>query len=74
MTFDTSNRPSSLGGIEEVDSELDDIDLSSSHYSWAHFDTETIKRKVQNFNYHCIYKSYKIYVKTFLANCLNPKI
>ena len=48
VTFDSTNRPSSLSGLDEVDSGLDDIDLSSSHYSWAHFDTETIKRKVRS--------------------------
>lgn len=48
ISLDSANRPSSLSGLDEVDSGLDDIDLSSSHYSWTYFDTETIKRKVCN--------------------------
>lgn len=49
VSLDSSNRPSSLSGQEEADSGLDDLDTfppSSPHYSWAHFDTETVKRKV----------------------------
>jgi len=49
VSLDSSNRPSSLSGLEEADSGLDDLDTfpsSSSHHSWTYFDTETVKRKV----------------------------
>ena len=49
VSLDNSNRPSSLSGLEEADSGLDDLDTfpsSSSHHSWTYFDTETVKRKV----------------------------